>query len=282
MGKVSGPIVVKLGGSVITDKRKPLSANIRNLRLIAGQISRALRDDPSLKLFLIHGGGSFGHYYAKKFGLGTKLTRSASPEGLARTAAAMIDLHSIVLNELCRAGLYCGTVLPIELFSGGSGKAKISSSGKARMNSIYQNGLTPISFGNVNFLDDNSLIVSGDKIALAIASSFDIPRAIFVTDVDGVYQSSDLKGSIIEELKPSQFSIESSLRGYDVTGGIRAKVSTAFDLSRRGADVYFVNGTKSNRLLGLIRGSKDVLATRIYSEKKSPSQSSRVQRTLSK
>ncbi len=107
MGKSDKLVVVKLGGSVITNKDKPLSPNFANIRLISRQISRAISSNDKLRLILIHGGGSFGHYYAKKFGLGTKPISSAAPEGLAWTTAAMVKLHSIILDEFCNAGVYC-------------------------------------------------------------------------------------------------------------------------------------------------------------------------------
>jgi isopentenyl phosphate kinase len=267
MGTSSKIVLVKLGGSVITDKDRPMSPNLRNIRTVAKQLSRALIADKDLRLILIHGGGSFGHYYAKKFGLGREKTNGAAPEGLAWTAASMIELHSVVLNVLCNAGVYCGTILPIELLSGLEKKLSVSEAGKSRINSLFANGLRPITFGYVNLEGNYSYIVSGDTIALAIAKSFSVEKAVFVMDVDGVYPTPDLAGEIVEILTREDTSVRSSLREYDVTGGIQAKISTGFDLSELGSDVYFLNGTKPNRLFRAITGSRDVLATRIYSTK---------------
>ncbi len=267
MGKNSKLVIIKLGGSVITNKDKPVSPNRRNIRLICRELSRAMLSDSKLRLILIHGGGSFGHYYAKKFKLGTNMTSSASPEGLARTAAAMIDLHSILLGELCRAGVYCGTILPIELFSG-TDNFSISLGGKNRVTSIFRNGLVPITFGYVTLIGNQASIISGDKIALALVRAFSVEKTVFVMDVDGVFPSSDLKGPVLEQLFPAQHAIQSSIKQYDVTGGIKAKISAGFGLAKLGTDVYFVNGTKSGRLFKILQGSDDVVATRIYSTKR--------------
>jgi len=267
MGKDGKLIVVKLGGSLITNKDKPLSANIRNIRLASRELSKALSSIGKLRLFLIHGGGSFGHYYAKKFSLGTNQIKSASPEGLSRTAAAMIQLHSIVLEELCSAGVYSGTILPIELFRG-TREMSIAKSGVDRILSVFENGLLPITFGYVNLVGDSSFIISGDKIAIAVARKFAVEKTIFLTDVDGVYPSSDLRGPIIRKLVSSKSSIESSVRHYDVTGGIKSKISVGFELSKLGSDVFFLNGSKPNRLLAVLNDEDDAVATRIYSVKK--------------
>jgi isopentenyl phosphate kinase len=262
-------VVVKIGGSVVTNKDEPLSPNKRNIRLICNDLSKALSKDMVKDLFLIHGGGSFGHYYAKKFSIGTKAQNGTSPEGLARTSAAMLQLHSIVLEELCNAGVYCTTMLPVELLNDSLEYPAISDDGVRRINSSFDNHLIPISFGFVNLRGSESYIVSGDKIALAVARSFSVTRTIFAMDVDGVYPSADLKGPVINELSVTDSKFEDSLRSFDVTGGIRAKISTGFELSKYGTDVLFLNGREPGRLSRAIQGEDDVVATRIYSTKNS-------------
>jgi isopentenyl phosphate kinase len=268
LGKRKNLIVIKLGGSVITDKASPLTPNFHNIRLICRQLADAVESDKQLRLFLVHGGGSYGHYYAKKFGLGTISKKFGSPEGIAKTAAAMIELHSLVLEELCRAGVYVGTILPIELFSESNRSVSISENGKSRIESVFENGLFPITFGYVNLEDNRSYIISGDKITIALASSFEVSKTVFVMNVDGIYQSADLRGDIIRELKPGNLTLQSSSLGFDVTGGVKAKISTGFELAELGSEVLFVNGTKPKRLLKALGGSA-VVATKIYPTRKS-------------
>lgn len=273
MGKGRKLVVIKLGGSLVTNKDMPLTPNIRNIRVACRELSKALSSIPELKLFLIHGGGSFGHYYARRFGLSTNRKRGAPVEGLSRTVSAMIELHSIILEELCKAGVYCATILPTELFRD-AGQKSISKNGICRINSVFENGLVPITFGFVNLVRDSSFIVSGDTISLALARTYPIEKTIFLIDVDGVYPSSDLKGPIIRELLPSRSSIKSSIREYDVTGGMSAKISVGFKLSKMGSDVYFLNGSKPNRLLSILEGVNNAIATKIYSAKRAAFHSS--------
>ena len=273
MGKSDKIVVVKLGGSVITDKDRPLSPNLRNIRNISRQLARAMKMDDKLRLILIHGGGSFGHYYAKKFGLSTKIITTASPEGLSLTAISMIQLHSLLLRELARLDVYCTTVLPLELFSMIDNPAVLSKSGSLRLESIFLHSLIPITFGYVNLEGNKSYIVSGDKIALALANSLRVVKTIFVMDVDGVHTSPDLGGPILRQLSRDDIAIKSSLGKFDVTGGIRSKISVGLDIAERGSDVYFVNGTKRSRLFEILQDSENAVATKIYSTKKSASHS---------
>src|SRR5271166_3830518 len=216
MGSIKDLVIVKLGGSLITNKDIPLSPNIRNMKLASCEISKAISNDKTIRLILIHGGGSYGHYYAKRFGIDTTKRKNAQPEGLSYTAAAMIKLHSLLLDELNAAGVYCSTIFPVEILSPDGDV--ISLSGESRIASLLENRLIPITFGNVSFGGNMSYITSGDKIALALARKYRVRNAVFAMDVDGVYRSSDLSGSIIRELTVDP-KITSTLRNFDVTGG---------------------------------------------------------------
>jgi isopentenyl phosphate kinase len=263
MGRIENLVIVKLGGSLITNKDLPESPNIHNMKLVCREISQAISTDKNLHLFLIHGGGSFGHFFAKTFGLGTVLEKNVSPEGLARTASAMIKLHSIMLEELNSAGVFCGTILPLELLS--KNGESVTAIGESRISSMLGNGLVPITFGNVSVLESGSYIISGDKIALVLARKFRVTKAIFAMDVDGVYRSAEMTGSIIRELEVEP-QIKSRIRDFDVTGGLQSKITTGLELSKLGTDVFFVNGSKKTRLSRVLLGDNNALATKIYSQ----------------
>jgi isopentenyl phosphate kinase len=59
---------VKLGGSLITDKRAESSFRAETAARIASEIQSALTQDNSLRLLIGHGSGSFGHVAAKRYG----------------------------------------------------------------------------------------------------------------------------------------------------------------------------------------------------------------------
>ena len=54
--------IIKLGGSVVTNKLKPLTFNYNSVDNIAKIIKNF--DGP---VRIVHGAGSFGHYYAKYY-----------------------------------------------------------------------------------------------------------------------------------------------------------------------------------------------------------------------
>ena len=63
--------LIKLGGSVVTFKEKPLTANIDAI----DGISRALTQ-LGVPVIIVHGGGSFGHYWSVKYDMHTKSMES--------------------------------------------------------------------------------------------------------------------------------------------------------------------------------------------------------------
>ena len=70
-------VLLKLGGSVITDKSQPFTAREDTIRRLGREIRQALEDQPNLRLVLGHGSGSFGHVVAQNY----------------RTREGIIDTH---------------------------------------------------------------------------------------------------------------------------------------------------------------------------------------------
>jgi isopentenyl phosphate kinase len=255
--------IVKLGGSLVTDKNRPLALNMQGIKSCARSISRAILSNRSGRLFLIHGGGSFGHYYATKF-LASTTRKRISAEGVSRIASGMITLHSVILDRLVKEGVPCKTLMTSELLTD-DGK-RISKNGSRRLNQLYQNRLIPISFGNISVTQNGSEIISGDQIALSLARGLTVKRTIFAMDVDGIYGSSQMSGQVLKKLDSLRFN-HGDRKRYDVTGGIKEKVRIGFRLAELGADVFYVNGAKSKRLESLMVGREDVISTKIDSKR---------------
>ncbi|MHB8566632.1 MAG: isopentenyl phosphate kinase [Nitrososphaerales archaeon] len=249
--------IVKLGGSLVTKKDEPLTLN----RRAVNGISKALGHIrfSSKKLILVHGGGSFGHYYAKEYHLSTEYTK-ANPNAVAKTNSAMLQLHSFVLDSLVGRGVACKTIEATELIAGE--KMLLSNIGKQKINQYLESNLTPITFGNVSVEGRGARIISGDALCVALARALTVKKVIFAMDVDGIYPDAAMKGDLIPIL-PAERQIDSGLRKFDVTGGINAKLEIAFELSRHGVDVYFLNGLHPDRIINCFKGHGGVKGTMI-------------------
>ena len=126
MGELVPVTLLKLGGSLITHKDVPLSVNWIALKRVANAISDSRLPSKKRHLVLVHGGGSFGHYYAGKFGLSMR-PKAVPAISIAKTTESMVELHSAVLRALVSARVAPETILAQELITRNS---NLSAAGK--------------------------------------------------------------------------------------------------------------------------------------------------------
>lgn len=253
-------VLVKLGGSALTDKRAFEALKTANLQSVCQQLASLRRSTPSRHFILVHGAGSFGHPQAKAFNLSAGGGGEDWVEGLQRTHASVSKLNGLVMEALHRAGLRTAVHVPIfprivtrnrrDVVLGGS-----LLHDSTELENLLRKGFVPVLHGDV-VLDDaqNCTVFSGDRILQCLASafkgssSFRISSCVFLTDVDGVFDkgpeirgaklvrliSLNLDGSIKtmrlagganETL--SSIDTQISHKIVDVTGGIRGKINSS-------------------------------------------------------
>ena len=96
--------VLKIGGSILTDKSRELAPRQDEIARVALEISSCPED-----LVLVHGAGSFGHIPAKKYGLPQEFSRP----GLRVTHGSVARLCDLVVEALGQAGVDCLPVHPL-------------------------------------------------------------------------------------------------------------------------------------------------------------------------
>ena len=237
-------ILIKLGGSIITNKEKPLSARRKTIDNILNQINRIR--EPKI---LVHGGGSYGHYWSVKYDMHTKPAKY-DMRGVSIVKNSMIDLNKIILDSAVKNRINAYCLPPTDFMNGNKAiKSKILT-----INDIAKSGLTPITFGDALwFGQKKSYILSGDVIMTTIAKVLKPRLSLFVLNVDGVY--SDLKTKkLIHDFKKETPKIQNNT--MDVTGGMTRKITEANKMARAGLKVFFVNGNKPKRITDAILGKK--------------------------
>jgi len=234
-------ILIKLGGSIITNKEKPLSPRRKTIDNLAKSLKKI--NEP---IIIVHGGGSYGHYWSVKYDMHTK-EKKYDLRGVSIIKNSMIDLNKIILDSLLKNRLspYC---LPPTDFM--TGNKPISKKVK-EIEKIAKSGMIPVTFGDALWFGQNkTYILSGDKIMTHLAKILKPRLSIFALNEDGLY--SDLKSKkLIYELKGEQPSI--SENKMDVTGGMTRKVEEASKISKMGMKVFFVNGNKPERIVKAIK-----------------------------
>ena len=109
---MSKMILIKLGGSIITNKGKPQSARRKTIDNILKQIKKI--NEP---VILVHGGGSYGHYWSVKYGMHTKPARY-SLKGLSVVKNSMIELDKIILDSAAKNKLNPYSLPPTDFMNG--------------------------------------------------------------------------------------------------------------------------------------------------------------------
>ena len=237
-------ILIKLGGSVITNKQKPLTPNLSAINKIASQLKKVREP-----IIIVHGGGSFGHYWSVRYDMHTKPAKY-SKKGVAVVKNSMVELNKIILDLFLKNDLNPYCLPPTDFMFGDKADVK-----KVKeIPKIAKDGLVPISYGDVLWHGKNKFyILSGDRIMGILAKILKPRLAIFVLNVDGVY--SDMKTKkILYEIKGQKTAI--SKVGMDVTGGMARKIKEATTISKCGIDVFLVNGNKPERIVNAIKGKK--------------------------
>lgn len=249
--------IVKLGGSVITFKEKPMTVNPEALN----RLSKELYESGLRRLIVVHGGGSFGHPVALKYGLTEGFKRRIQLQGLVQTHGAMLKLNARVLKALENAGFAPVPIPPIA--------SALASSG--RLTTLFYEpfvralklSLTPVTFGDVVFdLERGFTIVSGDTLMAELSLRFNPSKVVFTVDVNGLYADNprlNPNAELLSEIKASglpKLISRLSSKFPDATGGIRLKLMEAYRIAQTGVDIYVINGLKPGRLTGVLRGAK--------------------------
>ena len=237
-------ILIKLGGSIITNKQKPLSPRRKTIDKILKEIGKI--KEP---VIIVHGGGSYGHYWSVKYDMHTKPGKT-NPKGVAIVKNSMVELNKIILDSAVKNRINSYCLPPTDFMNGNKAiKSKILT-----INDISKSGLTPITFGDALwFGQKKSYILSGDVIMTTIAKILKPRLSLFVLDVDGVY--SDLKTKrLIHDFKKEKPEIKNNK--MDVTGGMTRKITEANNMAKAGLKIFFVNGNKPKRITDAVSGKR--------------------------
>jgi len=256
--------ILKLGGSVVTEKNKPLTPNIKAIKRLAEEIHEA----DFKPLIIIHGGGSYGHPLAKKYNIPSGLKDYSQRLGFSETHEAMVNLNSLIIRTFLEHGIPAFGFAPSSFIITEKGRIHVFDL-KALMMAL-EIDLIPVLYGDAVF--DNKLgftILSGDQIAAFLAVKLGARRIIMGIDVDGVYDSDPKRNPsarLIPEL--SLRNLEKLMKKIggsqapDVTGGMMGKMLELKVAVERGIDVLIVNALLPGNIYKALIGEK-VVGTRI-------------------
>ena len=114
-------ILIKLGGSLITEKSREETARTEVIQRLAAEIADLAAVRPEL-LIVGHGSGSFGHVAAKRFGIAHGIRDTGQLPGVPLTQQKAAALHRIVTAALSAAGALPFSIAPSSCVVAASGQ----------------------------------------------------------------------------------------------------------------------------------------------------------------
>jgi len=213
--------VLKLGGSIITEKDSP--ETVDDAALDAAAEAVAGNED----LVLVHGAGSFGHYYADAYDV-TTTDGTHDPAGVRTITGAMKQLSATVVGTLADRGV---PAVPVHPFSA----ARRDAEGALTMPTehvgvLLAEGFVPVLHGDlVAHEGAGATVLSGDEVVVELARGLDADRVGLCSTVPGVLDS---EGAVIDRIDAFDDAAD-ALGGSDATdvsGGMAGKVRTLLDL----------------------------------------------------
>jgi isopentenyl phosphate kinase len=261
------PIIIKLGGSIISDKTKRSKARSKTIKHLASEIA-AISTHP---IVLVHGGGSFGHFPAKEYSLREGGKSKRKKLGVTETALEMNKLTQQILaafQEVNRPAILIRSSSTIVSING-----RISHMDLEALREFLRQGFIPILSGDV-VADTvtNFTIISGDQIAMYLARLLHAELVIFATDVDGLYTADPKEhddAQRIELITPDtmdqilgEIAVGEAANAADVTAGMRGKLTEVFKGLPQSCEVLITDIRTPKTLRRIIAGDK-VPATRL-------------------
>jgi len=257
-------ILVKLGGSLITDKTKPYTANFRIINRLTREIKEA-REKANLNLILGHGGGSFPHTSAKKYKTTEGILNDQSLYGICVVQNDAAKLNRYIVEALLKVSEKAISIQPSACFL--AKNSKIIEGYLKTILEILKKGIIPVPYGDVALdLKKGCCILSTEEILSFLTrnlSGFNSKKLIMAGVTKGVFNTDPFKNpqaSFIpiidkENWKKVKHNLTGSA-GIDVTGGMALKVGKAIELAKLGFETEIISGLEKGNLKRCLLGER--------------------------
>ena len=250
--------ILKLGGSLLTDKGKPESIRYETLTRVTQEIIKA-----NERLILIHGGGSFGHPPAKKYKISKGIDQKIEDQilGLSKTHYAMNKFNSIIVKSFLENHY---PVLPIQTSSSYiQNSRRTFSQAIDIIEATLDLGIMPILYGDILLNKNGSFsIISGDQIIFLLCrdlQKYEVSKVIFAMDIDGIYikdnnnENNYKLAEIVPKKQLKNLDLVEMDSKIDVTGGIKGKIKAIEEILEFEVPIQLINGLKEGYIYNSLK-----------------------------
>ena len=260
--------VLKLGGALLTDKKRPFSLRHSILQQAAQEIKTCLDAGLIDQLILVHGVGSFGHPPVLQYKLHKGFQSPEQLIHLTDTQNKVMQLRLMIAEALHQAGVPVATILPSSTMS--ASQMALKSSYLDAVAGFLNLGMVPLLGGDV-LVDDQMgfCVYGGDKIGVDLALHFGASRLMFATEVAGIFDKDPHKhaqAQLISQLSLNQMAaVNVENQQVDASGAMGGKITAVFpaqEAIHNGLQVHIISMIKPGNLQTLIK-NEHTIGTRI-------------------
>ena len=252
------PLVVKLGGSAITDKSRLCTPKVEVIHRAIDEIATYRKP-----LILLHGGGSFAHPFITRAMINNRFRGRSEQSRVSEIELNLDQLTRILGVALQLRQRAFVPMLPMSFLT--LMKGEVRRHFLHPVNVALDSGLIPLIHGDLAMDERGGCgIISADRIASLLGKELGVSRVLFGCDVEGVY-TGDPKGSEMAALIPRVERRNSAqvLKGLssslgDATGGMLGKVREALRLAKGGYESYIFKLDGKLNLRELLNGSVSI------------------------
>jgi len=263
---VSSIVLVKIGGSLITDKNKPFKVNKKALENIASEVKKTI-EKSGKQVIIGHGGGSFPHVPAKKYQTHKGVINDKSYRGIVEVQDAAARLNRIIVSALLKKKVNAISINSSSCFIVENDKIKRMFLEPIKKLLDFQ--MLPILYGDVALdLKKGCTILSTEKILgflgqELIKNGFKVEKIIHCGQTNGVYDENGKTIPLINSKNIEKYrKILGGSGGIDVTGGMTHKVEQSLKMAKLGIPALIIDGIEKGTLSKAVLGKK-ILGTRI-------------------
>lgn len=249
-------VLLKLGGSLITDKSREQTLRQDVLDRLCQEIATARVRQPDLQVVIGHGSGSFGHIEAARYRTRAGVKSPADWLGYAHVAHVAAKLNRSVLDALRAAGVPALNCPPSA--SAVARDAVVQSLALEPIRKAVANGLVPLVMGDVA-LDEvrGGTIISTEDIFRYLAIHLQPSRILLAGIERGVLDRWPDGNPIPLISNDTIEAVRHVLRGShaaDVTGGMESKVLEMLAMARAqpGLEIRIFAGTEPGLLTDVL------------------------------
>ncbi|MFC5146852.1 hypothetical protein [Streptomyces aureoversilis] len=237
-------VVIKVGGSLVSDKRSDDHIDHDALRDYAALVAALATARPGRVVF-VAGGGALGHG-------AVRTTDAPGPHALLPLTQATFRVKWAWTQALCAAGVRAMPLQVAALAREDAGGVRTQTAVPAQ---LLRSGILPVLSGDCIVTADGSLRIMGsDEVpGVMVAEDFAPVRVVTLTDVPGILTGTGHDSPVLRHVDPDEADPAGALfwptASWDTSDAMRGKVQALAGHARRGAECVITQGDRRARSL---------------------------------